>query len=220
MKSWRNGLSAVCLLSFVATGLWGCGQQALPDRAHDSGGATIQSRNAQLGTERLMNDAQSNGILAANELAQRLNQHPGIQNTTVLVYNGHAYVGLTSIGNERIPDAQIKQDSFRGESPWGTTSNPKSAAGMTVEQLQTEGIRSNAATREGPRSSISGTISDSLKRKVESTVKQSLPHVQKVYVTGNLEVTQRLSGYKHFISRGGDMAPFMNDFLTVLSNSF
>lgn len=222
MKSWRKGLSTLFLLSFVATGLWGCGQQALPDRVDDDRGGRIQSgpENPRV-PESLMKDSRSNGILAANSLAQKINQMPGVQNTTVLVYGDDAYVGLTNIGTEAPrKDAQIKQDSWVGESPWGSTEHPKSAAGMTVEQLQAEGIRSNAATLEGPRTSVSGNISDTLKAEIVARVKQQMPQVKNVHVTGNLQVTQQLSGYKYFISRGGDMRPFMNDFLGVVGNSF
>jgi hypothetical protein len=221
MLSWRKGLSSLFLLSFVATGLWGCGQQALPNRLDDDRGGMIQSGDTDPVPLRFQKDAQSNGILAANILANRINQMPGVQNTTVLLYNDDAYVGLTSIGAEVSPDARIKtEDSWKGEVPWGTQASPKSEAGMTVEELQAEGIRSNAATHDGPSTTITGNLSEPLKAQITAKVKQAFPHVKNVHITASLDKTQRLSGYKHYITRGGDMAPFMNDFLTFISKTF
>ncbi|MFD2169517.1 hypothetical protein [Tumebacillus lipolyticus] len=220
MRFWNKGLSSLLLLSFVTVGITGCGKQALPGRTETDRGGHIQSSDSSPVSDKQMKDAQSNGILAANQLALRLNKMPGVQNATVLVLNDDAFVGLTNIGTERKPDAQIKQDSWRGESPWGTQTAPKSAAGMTVEELQTEGIRGNAATLDGPRSSITGNVADDLKGKISATIKRSLPQVQNVHITGVLSDAQRLSGYKHFITNGGDMAAHMNEFLTFIGHTF
>ena len=160
---------------------------------------------------------ESQGIAVRNDLASAVNKMNGFRNATVLTYNGNAYVGFTRIGPEKGQDAAIQSGDNWQDMPHGTQSAPKSATGMSVQELAKEGLP-DAAVHDGPYSTAIGNFSAEDKQKVADIVRKGAPGVKNVYITGDIDQVQELSGYRAFIARGGDMRPHMNRFLTFISS--
>src|SRR5690349_7178979 len=150
----RKISSSLLLLSFVTTGLWGCAQGNTPGAQQGQQGqqgAHVQSVEPRA----TASVAESAGVVVRDDVALLLDKMSGIQNATVLMHNGNAYVGVTHIGTEHTPDAALKAgDTWRGN-PWVTQQNPKSAQGMTVHELAKEGIPDGSAI-QGPWTSLTG----------------------------------------------------------------
>ena len=182
-------------------------------------GPNAQTKGTGQGTELRATTLESAGVTVRHDIERRLESIKGLQNVSVLMYNGDAYVGLTEIGTEKSHDMTTKAgDTWKGN-PYGTQSHPKSAAGMTVEDMQRETIN-NGALHEGPYSTMSGNVDQRTYQKVVDAVKTISPTAQRVYVTGNIDQVQKLSGYKHFIQRGGNMAAHRDDFARFLQTAF
>ena len=203
---WKALLSTV----LFAGALVGCAPNASPN---------AQTKGAGQETDLRATVQESAGVTVRQDMEQRLKSIKGLQNVTVLMYNGDAYVGLTEIGTEKSHDITAKAGDVWKGNPYGTQSHPKSAAGMTVQDMQRETIN-NGALHQGPYSTMSGNVDERTYQKVVDAVKSISPTAQRVYVTGNLDRTQKLGGYKHFIQRGGDMAPHREEFVRFLQTAF
>ncbi|MGB8956366.1 MAG: hypothetical protein WCC10_13415 [Tumebacillaceae bacterium] len=202
--------TVVLAAALFASALAGCSPSAAPK---------AQTKGAGQGTELRATTLESSGVTVRQDIEQRLESIKGVQNVSVLMYNGDAYVGLTEIGTEKSHDLTAKGgDAWKGN-PYGTQSHPKSAAGMTVQDMQRETIN-NAALHHGPYSTMSGDVDQRTYQTVVDAVKSISPTAQRVYVTGNIDQAQKLSGYKHFIQRGGNMAPHRNEFSRFLQTAF
>lgn len=207
--------SSLLVTALLAASFAGCTPQA---QQQGQNGGNLKGPHITHEDMTSMPNRQSQGIAVRNDLATAVNKMDGFRNATVLMYNGNAYVGFTRIGPEKDngPDAAIQSGDTWNDMPYGTQSEPKSATGMTVQELAKEGLP-DAAVQDGPYSTTIGNLSAEDKQKVADIVRKGVPGVKNVYVTGKIEQVQELSGYRAFIARGGDMRPHMNRFLTFIS---
>jgi hypothetical protein len=211
MKSSHKLFWTLCVLAFAATALPGCGTQSGQN-------AKVQEINQQ--GQNLTQNRESAGITTRNDVSSQMNSSiKGVQNSTVLVHNGNAYVGLTEIGTEHTPDAAMKSGDNWSGLPFGTQAKPNSARGMTVQQQLAEGIP-NGNTHSGPYSTLTGNLSPGVVQSTIHTVSRMVPGVRNVYITGNHDDVQKLAGYKFYINRGGNMNPHMGDFNSFINRVF
>lgn len=212
MTSIRKLSSSLLLISFVTTGLWGCAQ----------GNAPTQDKSARVQNVTPKNTAsisQSAGIVVRDDLALLLDKMPNIKNATVLMHDQDVYVGLTHIGTEHVPDAAIKGgDNWKGM-PWGTQQNPKSAKGMTVDELAKEGIN-DASDIAAPYSTLTGNISQDVKTSISDLIRSKVSTAKQIYITSVHRDVQKLGSYRHFIVQGGDFTPHVREFLATTSRMF
>jgi hypothetical protein len=206
----QRAWTAILATALFAGALAGCSPNAAPK---------AQTKGAGQGTELRATTLESSGVSVRQDIEKRLKSIKGLQNVSVLMYNGDAYVGLTEIGTEKSHDLTAKAGETWKGNPYGTQSHPKSAAGMTVQDMQRETIN-NGALHEGPYSTMSGNIDQRTYQKVVDAVKNISPTAQRVYVTSNIDQAEKLSGYKHFIQRGGNMAPHRDEFARFLQTAF
>ncbi|MBL0386168.1 YhcN/YlaJ family sporulation lipoprotein [Tumebacillus sp. ITR2] len=197
----------------LAVGFAGCGTNKAKNNAH----VNSLDQPGALHTQRA--NIQSAGVQVRQDISNKLNSTSGLRNATVLVHDGNAYVGVINVGKEHTPDAAIKSGDNWNDMPYGTANNPKSAAGMNVDQMLTEGM-DPAHTHDGPYSTITGNLDDSTKKQIEDIVRANVKGVKNVYITGNVDQVQKLSGYKHYISRGGKMDSHLQDFNQFIQASF
>ncbi|MGZ4163712.1 MAG: hypothetical protein ACXVDB_05645, partial [Tumebacillaceae bacterium] len=211
MKANCKVFSTLFVLAIASTCFQGCGQQ---------GGQNAKVQGINQPVNNLMTNRESAGITARNDVAAQLNTGiKGVQNSTVLIHNGNAYVGLTEIGHEHTPDAAMKSgDNWHGM-PYGTQAQPNSARGLTVHQQLAEGIP-NGNSHDGPYSTLTGNLSTSTVQSVVHTVSRLVPGVRNVYITGNHDDVQKLSGYKFYINRGGNMNLHLGDFNSFITRVF
>lgn len=214
MNSFRKVASSILLVSFIATGLWGCGPNNMPDEQ-----AQLRAKNLNPAPSTLQKNYESAGVMVRNDLAQKLDKMSGVLSPTVIQHGGNLYVGFTHLGTEKNDDQWMAQTDGRNWKgmPYGTEQNPKSAEGMTVEQLQAE-KPPNAASFNGPGATVPGNISPEMKKKVADLLRSSTPGVQSVHLSTALEDVRRLSGYKHFIMQGGDFRPHVGEFKTFVNS--
>jgi hypothetical protein len=213
MSTRRNLSSSLLATTLLAASIVGCQPQAqVQERANKGPHITHEDVTSRP-------NHTSNGIVVRNDLAMKLNKTKGFRNASVLMYNGNAYVGVTSVGSEKRQDAAIKSGDNWNDMPYGSQANPKSAAGMTVEELAREGLP-DATVHDGPYSTVIGNLSDRDKQKIAQLIQKGEPGVKNVFVTADLDDVQQLSGYRLFISRGGDMRPYMAGFLDFIRNKF
>lgn len=209
MKSWLQGL----LLSLLAaTTLTGCMETDVPEKVGTQDGVKARSADPARPLVNAGSVRTSGGVTVRQDIAEQINALPGAQNASVLVQRGIAYVGLTAIGTEREPDENMKMGSKVWEgAPYGTRDQPKTAHGMTVQEMQSEGIV-NGSHHGGPSSTKTGDLSEGTRRQVEDLVRRNIQGVQNVLITGEHDAAQQLSGYKHFILRGGNFQPYAAQF--------
>jgi hypothetical protein len=211
----RDLISSALLITLSTTLLTACApDRNVGPRANIQGGDPAPGVQSDLNVRR-----ESAGIWTRPDLDQRLNLMKEVRGATVLIQGNNAYVGFINIGDEKTPDqAMQKRDTWQGM-PYGTPDNPKSAAGMTVEQMEREGLPI-ASIHGGPGTTEIGNLSDDLKNKVADVVRAGAPEVRNVYITAHVDPVQKLSGYKHFIMRGGDMTRYKAEFESFLSRTF
>ncbi|KEO83049.1 YhcN/YlaJ family sporulation lipoprotein [Tumebacillus flagellatus] len=206
----KTGMALTALT--LAVGLTGCGN-------HANLGARVNNLDQPSARDASRTNVQSAGVQVRQDIGRKLDTINGVRNSTVLVQGGNAYVGMINIGKEHQMDAAMKSGDNWNDMPYGTQQNPKSAAGMTVQQMQAEGL-DPAHTHDGPYSTMSGNIDDATKKKVDAIVRANVKGVRNVYLTGNVDHVQKLSGYKHYISRGGNMKAHLQEFNQFIRQSF
>lgn len=215
----RKWTAALLVAALAAAGLTGCAEpddKSLTPGVEGTGNGTYRLNSA--GQPIRLQNQESAGVLVRNDLAMKLNRMHGVRNATVLMHNGNAYVGVTTVGDEETVDPQMKRDPWRGN-PYGTATNPKSASGMTVEELAREQAP-NADTHLGPHSTDTGHIPAMTRERIVDVVKGSTPGVQQVYVTGNLNDVEQLSGFRNFVTDGGNMGAYEQQFVRFLREAF
>lgn len=209
-------LGTALLAVTVAVTFVGCGQNNAKNNANNARMNSLSVPDASNGPKI---NRESAGVLARQDIDHKLNATNGLRNATVLVHDGNAYVGVINIGKERTPDAAMQAGDNWNDLPWGTHQNPKTASGMTVQQMQAEALNP-AHTHEGPYSTISGNIDDGTKKAISDIVRTNVKGVNNVYITGNVDHVQKLSGYKHYIARGGNMTPYLQGFTQFVQSTF
>lgn len=211
----RQLATMLSLLALAVPCLPGCGNTAAPEQNR----ANVQNANPPSAISTIPNRT-SSGITVRNDVIRQMNKLSGVQNAVVLLHGGNAYVGFADIGPEHTPDAAMRSgDNWNGGLPYGTQSHPKSAKGMTVHELLREGIP-NASSHDGPHSTLTGNLSPDKLRLVTAMVQHMVPGVGNVYVTTVHTRVQKMQGYRHFISRGGNMSTHMTDFHQFLTQAF
>ncbi|MGZ4122971.1 MAG: hypothetical protein ACXVOI_07130, partial [Tumebacillaceae bacterium] len=86
MKANCKVFSTLFVLAIASTCFQGCGQQ---------GGQNAKVQGINQPVNNLMTNRESAGITARNDVSAQLNTGiKGVQNSTVLIHNGNAYVGL------------------------------------------------------------------------------------------------------------------------------
>ncbi|PWK13810.1 hypothetical protein [Tumebacillus permanentifrigoris] len=202
------------LLAVTMAVTWvGCGQNNAKNNARIN---SLDTPGASNGPKI---NRESAGVLARQDLDHKLNATAGLRNATVLVHDGNAYVGVVNVGKEHTPDMAMQSGDNWNDMPWGTPQSPNTATGMSVQQMQAEGLEP-AHTHEGPYSTISGNIDDATKQKITDIVRANVKGVQQVYITANVDQVQKLSGYKHYIARGGNMTPHLQEFSQFIQSTF
>lgn len=206
----RNWTGTLLIVALAAAGLTGCAE------ANDK--SLTPNVQSIKGTPNVLHNEESAGVLVRNDLALKINQIHGLRNASVLMHNGNAYVGLTEIGDETQPDPHMKKDVWKGN-PYGTPAKPKSASGMTVQELEKE-VPPNADTHVSPHSTDTGHLSASAVKQVKDLVRQNTPGVQHIFVTGVLDDVEQLKGYRMFITSGGNMARYQTEFTRFVRQAF
>jgi hypothetical protein len=209
-------LGSALLAVTMAVTLVGCGQNAKNNAAANNGENT---RLNTLESSATKTNRASAGVLCRHDIDNKLNTVAGLRNSTVLVHDGNAFVGVINVGKEHAPDAAMQAGDTWNDMPWGTAQRPNSATGMTVQQMQAESLEP-ANTHDGPYSTITGNIDDATKKQITDIVRSNVKGVNNVYITGNVQQVQKLSGYKHYIARGGNMTPHLQEFNQFIQNSF
>lgn len=214
MRTLHKVSTALVALAMIFAGV-GCGQNA----KNNANNAKINSLDQPSAKDLPSSNRESAGVLIRQDISRKLNTMSGLRSSSVLVHNGQAYVGVINVGREHTPDAAMQAGDTWNDLPWGTQSNPHSASGMSVQQMQAEGL-DPAHTHDGPYSTITGNLDDATKKQIEDIVRANVKGVQQVHITGNVDQVQKLVGYKHFIARGGNMKPHLKEFNQFIQTSF
>ncbi|BCJ86975.1 YhcN/YlaJ family sporulation lipoprotein [Effusibacillus dendaii] len=180
----------------------------------------------------------SEGIKADYRIADELNKIPGLQGAAVLIKNGEAYVGAHVIGDEKHPDAYMKQpfgsyydsNGVPNKSPLSGKGVPNQINGQT-SNLNQSGVTQSGQpipnTNQSPRTntanlvgSATNNVDPELIRQIEQKVRSMAPNVNRVHITGKFEDVNQLQGYARYIQDGGSMQQFANDFNQTIKRIF
>ncbi|MBX6394453.1 MAG: hypothetical protein IRY98_01835 [Alicyclobacillaceae bacterium] len=125
------------------------------------------------------------GLQSARNVADRLNNMPGIRGAVVLIRNQTAYVGFHQIGPEDNPDAGRNYER-------GTLKEKPASPGTRVSQT--------------------GHLDHRTAVRVENIVREALPGIRVVRITTETTAVSELQGYAAYIEDGGDVSRWIDRF--------
>jgi len=143
--------------------------------------------------------------------AGRINLLPDMKGAVVLVQGETAYVGVFPEYHGTAKPGQADRTRHNWPTTWDTKKGlEKLSPDDFIRALDTPARR--ADTFDYRPKSRSGMVAPMTQQKITDIVHQVIPSIHVVRITSDVASTSMLHGYADFISRGGNMTPFMPTF--------